>query len=140
MKRTIFTSILLLMTMCVFGADDETVIRKFYTNCVFGNEYYESGNVSVLRRYCSPGIIKRLRAEYEYDGTGYAVYIFRTATQDSNPDVSPDEVESGIKSITPLGKGWYRVSYTDGGWPGCTDVRVKKGLISDMRKDKSWKN
>ena len=32
-----------------------------------------------------------------------------------------------------LGQGWYRVSYTDMGTPGTTDVQLKGGKIVDYR-------
>lgn len=139
MKKTLFMAAMMLFVMssCVFAQDgDEDVIRSFYDRCVFGTEYYDSGDVVVLRRYCSEKVVKRLRDEYEYDGEGYALWVLRTNTQDSNPDGDAESI--GVRAITPLGKGWYRVSYSDGGWQGCTDVRVKNGLICDFRKDKSW--
>ena len=38
-----------------------------------------------------------------------------------------------LDGIESLGQGWYRVSYTDMGTPGTTDVQLKGGKIVGYR-------
>lgn len=61
--------------------------------------------------------------EADYDAT-YSYWRFRTGLQDGPSS------ESSVESIEPLGDGWYRVTYSDLGNPGVTDVRVEDGRIS----------
>lgn len=61
--------------------------------------------------------------EVDYDAT-YSFWRFRTGLQDGPSS------ESSVESIEPLGDGWYRVTYSDMGNPGVTDVQVKDGRIS----------
>lgn len=61
--------------------------------------------------------------EVDYDAT-YSYWRFRTGLQDGPSS------ESSVESIEPLGEGWYRVTYSDLGNPGVTDVRVENGRIS----------
>ena len=64
--------------------------------------------------------------ETEYEDT-YSFWVFRTGLQDGPSD------ESSVESVEPLGDGWYRVTYSDMGNPGITDVRVDKGRICAYR-------
>ena len=67
--------------------------------------------------------------ETEYEDT-YSFWVFRTGLQDGPSD------ESSVESVEPLGDGWYRVTYSDMGNPGITDVRVDKGRICAYRTAK----
>lgn len=60
--------------------------------------------------------------ETEYEDT-YSFWVFRTGLQDG-----PSR-ESSVETIEPLGDGWYRVTYSDMGNPGVTDVRLSDGRI-----------
>ena len=66
---------------------------------------------SKIKSHFSPKILKKMRKEFEYDGGGYAVWIFRTGVQDGPS-------ESQLRSITPEGDGWYKVSFSDMGYKG----------------------
>ncbi|MBO6169015.1 MAG: hypothetical protein J6O51_03495 [Bacteroidales bacterium] len=59
-------------------------------------------------------------ADYE---DSYSYWVFRTGMQDGPSSVS------AVESIEALGDGWYRVSYSDLGNPGVTDVQVANGKI-----------
>ena len=67
--------------------------------------------------------------ETEYEDT-YSFWIFRTGLQDGPSSVS------SVESIEPLGDGWYRVTYSDMGNPGVTDVKVEKGRITANKSRK----
>lgn len=60
--------------------------------------------------------------EADFEGT-YSYWVFRTGKQDGPSS------ESSVESIEPLGDGWYRVTYSDLGNPGVTDVQVSNGKI-----------
>lgn len=62
----------------------ERFIRHFYTNCVFGN----AACGPILEKCCTQRLLRKLRADYGYDGEGYAVWLFRTGAQDGPDDVS----------------------------------------------------
>ncbi len=64
--------------------------------------------------------------ETEYEDT-YSFWVFRTGLQDGPSGVS------SVESVEPLGEGWYRVTYSDLGNPGVTDVRVDHGRICAYR-------
>ena len=83
----------------------ERFIRHFYTNCVFGN----AACGPILEKCCTQRLLRKLRADYGYDGEGYAVWLFRTGAQD---DVSE------IREVAALGDGRYRVDFVDMGTEG----------------------
>lgn len=68
--------------------------------------------------------------EADYDDA-YSYWVFRTVYQDG------PESESTLGSIQPLGDGWYRVTYSDMGNPGTTDVQVCKGKVCAYKTVKS---
>lgn len=75
-----------------------------------------------LEKTLSEEILKSLW-EVDYEAT-YSYWRFRTGLQDGPSS------ESCVESIEPLGDGWYRVTYSDMGNPGVTDVQVENGRIS----------
>ena len=81
-----------------------------------------------IESHFSPKILKKMRKEFEYDGGGYAVWIFRTGVQDGPS-------ESQLRSITPEGDGWYKVSFSDMGYKGScrfkAEIRDGEVFISD---------
>lgn len=82
-------------------------LQELYDKYVFGN----GGlcNFEDIVEHFSQKILARLRNEFEYDGGGYAVWLFRTGAQDG-----PDE-KSGVTSISTEGDGWYTVFFSDMG-------------------------
>ena len=71
--------------------------------------------------------------EADYDET-YSFWYFRTGCQDGPSDVSK------VESIEPLGEGWYRVTYSDLGNPGVTEVKVEGGKITAYKFQESEDN
>ena len=92
-------------------------IERFYADCVFGE--HEDPH-SVTERSCTEKLRKRLRATYaaEYDGEGYAIWLFRSGAQDGPSD------ESRVTSVIRLGKGLYRVELIDMGIEGSRTLKL----------------
>ena len=91
------------------------------------NDFYEHvlGNKPMTDKYLQKTLAKDVMDsiwETEYEDT-YSFWVFRTGLQDGPSS------ESSVESIEPLGDGWYRVTYSDLGNPGVTDVRVENGRI-----------
>ena len=85
-------------------------LQDLYDKYVFGNdEFYDFEDIV---EHFSLKILTKLRNEYEYDGGGYAVWLFRTGAQDG-----PEE-KSEITSISTEGDGWYTVFFSDMGIKG----------------------
>ena len=98
------------------------------------NDFYEHvlGNKPMTDKYLQKTLTKDVLDsiwETEYEDT-YSFWVFRTGLQDGPSS------ESSVESIEPLGDGWYRVTYSDMGNPGMTDVRVDKGRICAYRTAK----
>lgn len=68
---------------------------------------------NAVRSVCS-----ETRADYGYDGEGYAVWLFRTGAQDGPDDVSE------IREVASLGDGRYRVDFVDMGTEGRRIVKI----------------
>lgn len=64
----------------------------------------------ILEKCCTQRLLRKLRADYGYDGEGYAVWLFRTGAQDGPDDVSE------IREVAALGDGRY-------GWTSSTWAR-----------------
>ena len=97
---------------------DIDFITDFYEH-VLGNKPMTD---DYLKSTVSTEILNTLW-EADYDET-YSFWYFRTGFQDGPSDVSE------VEGIEPLGEGWYRVSYSDLGNPGVTDVKVEGGKIT----------
>ena len=104
---------------------DEEIITEFYRAVLGEKEMTEQ----MLKESLSPKVLETLW-EADYDDT-YSWWVFRTGQQDGPSD------KSALESIKPLGDGWYRVTYTDMGTRGITDVRMDGGKISDYRTHRS---
>ena len=87
-----------------------------------------SHDFSEIKSHFSPKILKKMRKEFEYEGGGYALWIFRTGVQDGPS-------ESKLGSIKPEGDGWYKVSFSDMGFKSScrfkAEIRDGKVFISD---------
>ena len=92
----------------------ERFIRHFYTNCVFGN----AACGPILEKCCTQRLLRKLRADYGYDGEGYAVWLFRTGAQDGPGGVSE------VREVAALGDGRYRADFVDMGTEGCRIVKI----------------
>ena len=104
---------------------DEEIITEFYRAVLGEKEMTEQ----MLKESLSPKMLETLW-EADYDDT-YSWWVFRTGQQDGPSD------KSALESIKPLGDGWYRVTYTDMGTRGITDVKMDGGKISDYRTQHS---
>lgn len=96
-------------------------IKDFYTNCVFGKPDY----IPILKKHCTPKLLKELKANYGYDGESYAIWNFRTGAQDGPSNVSK------VTSVTALGNGFYKVNFIDMGIEGNRTLKIvnAKGIL-----------
>ena len=107
---------------------DISLVNDFYEH-VLGNKPMTD---DYLQKTLSEDILNAIW-EADYEQT-YSFWVFRTGCQDG------PSAKSSIESIDPLGEGWYRVSYSDMGNPGVTDVKVEEGKISAYKsQDKGEK-
>lgn len=99
-------------TTIVENLEEERLAKEFlttlYKDYVFGFQ-----NFSKIKSHFSEKILNRLRNEFVYDdGNGYAIWLFRTGTQDGPSNICQ------VNSIDKGENGWYTVSYTDMGYDG----------------------
>ena len=90
-------------------------IQEFYKSYVFGNK---EATDAVIKKYCTKKLAKKLAADYEYEGGGYAIWDFRSGAQDGDSDVQV------VNSVEALGDGKYKVSYNDMGTKGFCVISV----------------
>jgi hypothetical protein len=122
MKR--ITALLLAGTLsvaCGSHKSDIETISTFY-EAVLGLSTMSDG---LLKETLSQDLLSSIW-EADYADT-YSYWAFRTGFQDG-----PSR-DSELEGIEPLGEGWYRVSYSDMGTPGVTDVKLENGRITDYR-------
>ncbi len=91
--------------------DEESIVKEFLTT-LYQDYVFNYQDFSTIKNHFSEKVLNRLRNEYEYDGEGYAVWLFRTGAQDGPNDISQ------VNSIKKEEKGWYVVEYTDMGYDG----------------------
>ena len=101
------------------ASEDEATIQEFITN-MYENQLYSQSDF--LEAHCSKELLKHLKDEYEYDGEGYAFWLFRTGSQDGKPGA--EGVKDKVLSITKDSEGWYHYTFTDGGWHGENKLKV----------------
>ena len=73
-------------------------INEFYKDYVLGNK---SMTDAVASKYCTKKLAKKLADDYDYDDGGYAIWDFRSDSQD------PEETK--VLNVEPLGDGKYKV-------------------------------
>lgn len=104
--------------MGIKGVDVDVDVDKdfisFFTT-VFNERLYEDDGFII--KYCSDKLKKKLEEAYEYEGGGYATWLFRSGFQDGT-----DEHE--LTKIVPEGDGWYKYDYNDGGHLGSHRIKV----------------
>ena len=96
---------------------DIALVSDFYEH-VLGNKPMTD---KYLQKTLSEDVLNAIW-ETEYEDS-YSFWVFRTGLQDGPSS------ESSVESIEPMGDGWYRVTYSDLGNPGVTEVRVANGRI-----------
>ena len=121
MKKILYAIAFFLLVSCAGNNADVRVITDFYKAVLGETEMTDE----LLQESLSQEVLSSLW-EADYDDT-YSWWNFRTGNQDGPSDVST------LDGIESLGQGWYRVSYTDMGTQGTTDVQLKGGKIVDYR-------
>lgn len=106
-------------------------LEEFYNNYVFGNKDFSN----IAQTTCTPRLLQQLKDAYEYEcesGDCYAMWLFRSGNQDGISD------ESGVRSVTNEGDGWFKVSYIDMGIEGATYIHLiqygEVQLIDEIRR------
>ncbi|MBR6181148.1 MAG: hypothetical protein IKQ77_08055 [Prevotella sp.] len=103
----------------------EQFIRKFYTTYVLGDAEF----APVAKKYCSPKLLKKLKADYDFDDGGYAIWDFRSGQQDGNG-------KSEVKSVKRVRDGLvYEVEMLDMGHPHTALVSLVKTEAGDFLFD-----
>ena len=87
---------------------------------MYENQRYN--DYAFLEAHCTKRLLKYLREQYEYDGEGYAGWLFRTSSQDGKPGSQNDKDK--VIDITRDGEYWYYYEFTDGGWRGKNKVYI----------------
>lgn len=104
--------------MGIKGVDVDVDVDKdfisFFTT-VFNERLYEDDGFII--KYCSDKLKKKLEEAYEYEGGGYATWLFRSDAQDG-----PDEHK--ITKMVPEGDGWYKYDFIDMGITGSHRIKV----------------
>jgi len=101
-------------------------------------EHQRYNDYDYLEEHCTAKMLQQLKDNYDYDGEGYAVWLFRSSGQDSNPDAANPETK--ILTINPSdkGDGWYDYQFMDCGWRGESLIKlVEKGdgfLIDSLKR------
>lgn len=71
-----------------------------------------------LRSHCTDKVMRKLRADYDYDDGGLATWDFRSMNQDG-----PSNVHK-IVEVKPIGDGWYQYDFIDMGTKGSHKVLI----------------
>ena len=122
-KVFIFLSACLLLLSCNQSQEKKEIalVNDFYEHVLSIKPMTDK----YLEKTLSEEVLNSLW-EVDYDAT-YSYWRFRTGLQDGPSSVS------SVESIEPLGDSWYRVTYSDMGNPGVTDVQVANGRICAYR-------
>ena len=122
MRKYLFVIAIVLFVSCAGNKkSDVDVITNFYKAVLGETEMTDE----LLQKSLDQNILDAIW-EADYEET-YSWWNFRTGYQDG-----PSQ-ESSLKNIESLGKGWYKVTYSDMGNNGSTDVKLKGGKIIDYR-------
>lgn len=89
-------------------------------------EHQRYNDYDYLKEHCTPKMLEKLSEAYEYDGEGYAVWLFRTSSQDGKPGTEPEEDRILSIDKSDKGVGWFSYEFTDGGWRGKNLIRLVK--------------
>lgn len=104
------------------NSEENEQIKDFLKN-FYENYIIKYGDFSEVKYHFSPSIVSKLQSAYqeEYDGMGYAIWLFRSGAQDG-----PGESE--VINIEDNGDGWFTVYMSDMGFKGSC---VFKASIED---------
>lgn len=114
----IFASLCMLALACTHNGDDKQFIREMYEQSLY--EDYD-----FLKLHCSSSLLAKLADEYDYDGAGYAVWLFRSAAQDGPSD------QHALVGIDAEDDGWYCYTAVDMGITFTRRIRIvhEDGII-----------
>lgn len=70
-KLAIVFSIIMCMLACTKPSDDREFIRSMYEESLYEDYTF-------LEQHCSKDLLEKLSEEYDYEGGGYAVWLFRS--------------------------------------------------------------
>ena len=99
-------------------------IREMYNTVNFEDYDY-------LRSHCTDRLLDKLAQQYEYDGDGLAVWLFRSGAQDGKYENAPTK----ILNVTPIGDNWYSYTALDAGWKFTTAVKLLPNGTSFLMDD-----
>ena len=80
------------------SAKDDKIIKGFITE-MYNNGLYNE--YDFLEEHCTPRMLQQLRDDYEYDGEGYAIWDFRSMSNDGIDD------ENCVLSIDKIDGRYY---------------------------------
>ena len=80
------------------SAKDDKIIKGFITEMYNNGPYNE---YDFLEEHCTPRMLQQLRDDYEYDGEGYAIWDFRSMSNDGIDD------ENCVLSIDKIDGRYY---------------------------------
>ena len=106
-----------------------------FIKSMYNQEKYE--DYSFLKSHCTRKMLKKLADSYEYEGGGFATWLFRSGAQDEKYNWGQNvESESKILSIVAKDDHWYAYTALDMGWKFTNWVYlIKSGntfLIDDV--------
>lgn len=110
--------------------EGDPAIQSFIID-MYENQRYN--DEAFLKAHCTEHLLKYLRDQYEYDGEGYAGWLFRTSSQDGKP--GSENVRDQIISIAKDNDGWYHYQFFDGGWRGENKVNLWVGSDGKVMMD-----
>ncbi len=87
----------------------------FFTS-IYNDELYN--DYAFIDKYCTEKLKKKLKEAYEYEGDGYATWLFRSEFQDGPTD------EHKLTKIVPEDDGWYKYDFIDMGHKGSHRIKV----------------
>ncbi len=103
MKKIAAISVMFVLAVaCTRRPDDMTFIRDMYEKVLYEDYGF-------LEQHCSKDLLTKLSEAYDYEGDGYAVWMFRSGAQDG-----PGK-EHAVIYIEDEGNGWYRYTALDMG-------------------------
>ena len=111
------------------------LLQRVYQHYIFGDSSFNS----IAKTVCTDRILERLKEEFDYecsDGDCYAIWHFRTNSQDGPND------SSMVKDIIYKGDGWFDVTYIDMGNDGTTTFKLveeyNRIMIDEIYLDESF--
>ena len=93
---------------------EQKKVKAFITD-MYDN--YKYGDEEFLEEHCTARLLNQLREAYDYDGEGYAFWLFRTSSTDGLGD------GTRVVSVSTDDGLWYEYEFYDGSWKGKNRVK-----------------